>query len=276
MENQIDKKDKNNTLAYFIDLDGTLLDARDSKGKLAISERNLQAIKEAQAEGKNIVISTGRSFDSEQWLKQVNSKYAVLSNGAIILADTKVVRHLKLTVRQTLLIHEFAWKNGLSFKLDDQKIAYGVFKVIPRWFAKKHNFIPKDNFNFEMHKEYTKFVLFGKSKRNIAKLIKELSVRVPDAAIVTSSRGYTIEVTHKDATKGKGNQFIYEKYLKIPMEQTMHIGDTMNDSTTIGLVGKMVALKNSDKQLKVLTPYSGPHYKNGGVAKVLRGEFKSK
>lgn len=270
---EIKHENMENVKAFFIDLDGTLLDAKDKKGKLAISEENLNAIKKVQEEGKTVVVSTGRSFDAEGWLKQVNSPYAVLSNGAIVVVEDKIVRHLKLSVRQSLLIHEFAWKNGLSFKLNDQKIAYGAFKFLPRLFAKKHGFIPQDNFNFEMHKEHTKFVLFGKSKSKMAKLIKQLSKKIPDAAIVTSAGGYTIEVTHADATKGKGNQFIYEKYLKLPMEQTMHIGDTMNDSTTIGFVGKMVALKNSDRNLKVLTPYAGPHYKNAGVAKVINGKF---
>lgn len=125
-----------------------------------------------------------------------------------------------------------------------------------------------------MHKEHTKFVLWGKTRKNMNKLLEELKLILPNATLVTSAHGFTIEITHIDATKGKGNEFIAKNYLKIPKENTMHIGDTMNDSTAVGHVGILVALDNAVKELKVLTPYRGPSYKKGGVAKVLNGEYK--
>lgn len=106
------------------------------------------------------------------------------------------------------------------------------------------------------------------------RLLEELKLILPNAMMVTSAHGFTIEVTHIDATKGKGNEFITQNYLKLPKENTMHIGDTMNDSTTVGHVGVLVALENADKKLKALTPYRGPKYKKGGVAKVLNGEYE--
>ena len=264
------------TKVYFIDLDGTLLDTKDIHGKHSISKRNLEAIAKVQSEGKTVVVSTGRAFDAQTWLKMVNSPYAVLSNGAIVVVEDKIVRHLKLTVRQALQIHEFAWKNRLAFKLNDQAIAYGVFSKFQKFITKKLNFIPMENYNFEMHKEYTKFVLWGRSRIVISKLAKSLQEKMPEASVVTSMGGYTIEITNKEATKGNANEWLAKHVLHVKKENTMHIGDTMNDSTAVGHVGKLVAMKNADLKLKALTPYRGPHYKNGGVAKVLEGQYIKK
>ncbi len=261
--------------AYFIDLDGTLLDTKNKNGTKAISQANLDALQEARKAGKAIIVSTGRALDAKRWLEQVNSPYAVLSNGAIIVVKDKVVRHLKLTIRDLLLIHEFAWKNNLAFKIDADPIAFGALTWFQKFIAKKCGFLPVNHYNFEMHKEHTKVVIWGKTKNKMAKLITKLQVILPNVAIVTSTHGYTIEVTHIDATKGKGDEFIATNYLNLSKDQTMHIGDTMNDSTAVGHVGKLVALANADKNLKALTQYRGPHYKNGGVAKVLKGEIKT-
>lgn len=56
---------QNEIKAYFIDLDGTLLDEKDINGRGAISKANLDAIHKAQKEGKTIVVSTGRGFDAK-------------------------------------------------------------------------------------------------------------------------------------------------------------------------------------------------------------------
>jgi hydroxymethylpyrimidine pyrophosphatase-like HAD family hydrolase len=52
----------------------------------------------------------------------------------------------------------------------------------------------------------------------------------------------------------------------------LHIGDSMNDSTCVDYM-KVVAMKNSSKDFHNLTDLKGPHYKNGGLAKVLAGEI---
>lgn len=260
------------TKAYFIDLDGTLLDSRDNNGKKAISQVNLDAIAKAQKEGKTIVVSTGRALDAKDILAQVNSPYAVLSNGAIIVVKDKIVRHLKLSIRDMLVIYEYAWKNKLAFKVDIKPVAFGSITWLHRYIAKKIGFKPVEHYNYEMHVEHTKAVIWGKTKGKMIKHMEELKTLLPHLSIVTSTHGYTLEVTHGEATKGKGNEFVYTKYLHLTKEETMHIGDTMNDSTALNHVGKLVALANADKNLKAITKFRGPHYKKGGVAKVLEGQ----
>lgn len=259
---------------FFIDLDGTLLDIKGSHTH-NISEENIKAIKEAQKNGVHVVVSTGRSgSQAEKYLKLIDYKYAVTGNGSIILNGNKIVREIKMSLRQSLLIIDFAKKHGLVMKVDDSRVGYGAFKWIQSFITSKMNFNPVKHFNLEMHREYHKIVLWGKTKKKMKNLAELLSKEVEGISIVSSGNGWTLELSHESATKGSGNLYVAEKFFGITNKNEMaHIGDSMNDSTVVKDM-RLIAMKNSDKNLKALTKYIGPHYKRAGVAKVLKGNYK--
>ncbi|VDR42557.1 HAD hydrolase family protein [Mycoplasmopsis caviae] len=75
---------KRNIDAYFIDLDGTLLDLPN--GEETISEENVKAIVELN-KSKPVVISTGRANSSFvlSLIDKLKCPYAVCQNGALII-----------------------------------------------------------------------------------------------------------------------------------------------------------------------------------------------
>ncbi len=258
--------------AYFIDLDGTLLDI---KGKYAhsISKANLLALKQAKEEGQHIIISTGRSGkQATKYLNMVNCSYAVTGNGSIILKNNMVLKSIKISLRDSLSVIEFAKKNKLVLKVDDSRTAYGSFGVIQTYITKKMNFNPVKNFNLEMHKQYNKIVLWGKLKNKMIAIQKIMKKEFPNLSIVLMSKGYALEISDAKATKGMGNWFLAQK-LNLKRDEIIHIGDSMNDSTVIPYM-KLIAMKNSSNELKQMANYIGPDFKNGGVAKVLNGEYE--
>ncbi|MGL4357106.1 MAG: HAD hydrolase family protein, partial [Cetobacterium sp.] len=54
---------------------------------------------------------------------------------------------------------------------------------------------------------------------------------------------------------------------------SVHIGDSMNDTSTINYLGALIAMENSSQHLLNVATHIGPNYKNGGLAKVFDGEF---
>ncbi|WP_161565682.1 HAD hydrolase family protein [Mycoplasma sp. ATU-Cv-508] len=116
-------------------------------------------------------------------------------------------------------------------------------------------------------------MVWGKRRGKIKRLTEQLRMLVPSASVVNSTRGWTIEVTDQKATKGLANRYVWEKLLRIKkIEQTAHVGDSLNDSTVVGHVGHLIALKNADPALKKMASILGPDFRNGGVAKVLAGK----
>ncbi len=256
----------------FIDLDGTLLDINQN-GTHDISNKNKEAIVKAKKEGKHIIISTGRSeMQAEKYLSKLNYTYAVTGNGSIILKHNRIIRKIEMNIRTTLLLVNYVRKNKLLIKVDGNRNVYNCYSLIQKIFAKKFRFIPFSNINLDLHKKYHKFIIWGKSKKKMFNIQEELKNILVDVSIVQST-GWSLEITHKDATKGKANSYVARKFYGITKkEEMLHIGDSMNDSTCVDYM-KVVAMKNSSKDFHNLTDLKGPHYKNGGLAKVLAGEI---
>lgn len=262
---------------FFIDLDGTTLDTHTVDGQHWISDANIEAIKAARAEGKYVIISTGRiGANVKKYYDLVGGEYVIAGNGAQITnAKGKAVCENKMSVQQVLKVMEVLQKNNMVMKVDDDWNGYGATTAIQKYISKKFGFKPVDGFTFEMHKERYKIVSWGKvSKGRIQKVKAELEATVKDLSVVTSANGWTLEISHANATKGKGAEWVAEK-LGIPKKHTAHIGDTMNDSTAVGHVGRLIVMANGDKELKKLSTFHGPSYKNAGLAKVLKGEYKN-
>lgn len=256
----------------FIDLDGTLLDQK-KKGKHDISDANISAIKQLKSNGKQVIISTGRSLNrARKYLDLIDSKYAVIANGSQIVRNNKIIKEHIMGLREVLLIHEYAIKHKLLMKVNDENIAYGVTNIFKKIISKKFNLDPSFHYNIGLHGKFNKIVIWGKSKGKLKKIALEIKSNIENISIVSSSGGWTLEITDKNATKGLGNLEV-ANFLKINKSEDMvHIGDTMNDSTVVEHMN-LIAMQNSTSELKNLTPHIGPNYKKGGVAKILLGEL---
>ena len=256
----------------FIDLDGTLID--DFKdGVYDISERNRKAVN-SKNQKRHIIVSTGRSgLFAEQFLSKIDYTYAITGNGALILKEKKIIKKINMSIKTTLLLIQFVRENNLLIKVDAEINIYGCYSWIHRFFIKMANFVPLANFNLDVQKEYYKFIICGKSKKRMLEIQKEIKKLIPNISVVSSHGGWILEISHKNATKGKANSYVARKFYGITKrEEMIHIGDSMNDSTCLEYMN-VIAMKNSTKDFYSLTKLKGPDYKNGGVAKILAGEF---
>lgn len=259
---------------FFIDLDGTALDTKKDN-ILWVSDENLKAIHKARSEGREVLISTGRLGKAVgRYVELLDSKYSVTGNGAqVIDRQGKVLREFKLSMKQVLQVLDYVQKHKLVMKVDDSTVAHGVTNFFQGWMSQRWHFEPRHGYNFELHQDRIKIVVWGKTKWQLAKIQKDLEANIEGICVVSSANGWTLEITHAEATKGKANEFV-ANLLNVPKEQTAHLGDTMNDSTVIGHVGKFIVMGNAKKEVKVLSKYHGPSYKKGGVGRILSGEYK--
>lgn len=258
--------------AYFIDLDGTTL---DKKIRRTISKKNIDVLK-----NKNktipIVISTGRAYSQKvkKVMELINCKYAICQNGAVI-GDNQgnILKEITLNKEQMELIINICLSYNVSFTINgrfeiftNQKNYY----LLKPFLWKKIKKIKKFNFN---DYKVNKVVLAGRRKKNINHIYDKIKDLIPDTSIKMSSHDYIIEITHKEATKGNGAVFI-SNLLQVNPKETVHVGDSQNDTTTIDVVGALIAMKNSSTKLLEVATHVGPSYKNGGVAKIIEGDFK--
>jgi hydroxymethylpyrimidine pyrophosphatase-like HAD family hydrolase len=78
----------------------------------------------------------------------------------------------------------------------------------------------------------------------------------------------SVHVTSSDATKANALNWII-KYLNIPRESVIGIGDSYNDKEFLEACGLKVAMGNSVPEIKALADYVAPNYQDDGVADVI-------
>lgn len=263
-----------NISVFFIDLDGTLVDKEND----SISDFNLQAIKNFTSINDNkIIVSTGRIGESAiHFMHDLQSDYIIMGNGSLIMdKNNELIYEKRLNPNSIQIIKDFITKNKLSYKIDGTNVSFNCKSFFTKVFSKKYGYVPNPE-HANSEEILYKMVLFGKTVQKMNKFVKQLEKELSgNCSIVTSSGGFTIEITNAEATKGNANEFIWKQMYKISdILKTAHIGDSMNDSTTKGKVGYLFALKNSSKQLLKISDIQGPHYKNHGVGIILMENTK--
>lgn len=265
---------KNNTSfhvnAFFIDLDGTALDAKRRK---IISEENIEAIKETN-KTTPVIISTGRSYGDKvkNLMNILGTKYAICQNGSIVAdSDGNILLDIALSPEQVDKVVAVAKKYRLGFNINSQFIIYANSPLLffPRLFSSKF----KNQKKFQNNIRVNKIVLAGKLKRKMFKIYNQIKNELDGVSMKITAHDLAIEITNESATKGTGTKFV-ANLLNIKPSESVHVGDSQNDTTTLDVVGALVAMENSSKHLLDVATHIGPNYKKGGLAKVLRGEFK--
>jgi len=276
--------------AIFIDLDGTLVRRGD-----VLTERTLKAVKHAQSKGYEIVICTGRAFNrTETIAAAVGARYIIYADGACIfdlqeqkalyenpMSPAEVVRICKLAELEslynaplsdvkTLLVsgktRYFLKDFTLSFKPSIPDIVlkeplekfldkHKVLKIVI--FSYDHNATKtiRDTIDQTLIDDNAKFFLGHQSK-----WLYDQNMPKAEYAFV--------DYNNKNSTKGDGVK-IFCQMFNIPKQNTIAIGDDLNDFSMFAVCGQGVAMGNSLPQLKELATHVTDSENNDGVAKFL-------
>lgn len=273
------------------DMDGTLLN-----DKMVISKRNAAAVKEAQKQGVQFIVSTGRAYDEvKPLITEAGFNCPMITlNGAFVLDEEgkeisaapipdSIAKKIMLTLKKNGLYFEVITAKGvcsdnkakrienfaelLASISPDTPYKLAVTLASARMELMNINYV--DNYMDLVDDPKTvigKIVVFSPEGQKVLGPIKdELSKN--DNLVITSSGPGNIEINHVNAQKGVALQ-AYADSLNIPMDNVMAIGDNNNDVSMLKAAGISYAMGNGSDEVKMLAKYvTAPNTEDGaGIA----------
>ncbi|WP_440895057.1 Cof-type HAD-IIB family hydrolase [Amphibacillus sp. Q70] len=274
-----------------IDLDGTLLSPIG-----VISPKNIEAIRKAQQAGIEVVVATGRSFESASHpLEKANLSCPIICiNGAEqysvdrqllhVTAMNKDVINEIITVTENGQAHlELYTDKGIYAKEQDDFNKFLTEIVLanhPEITQKEveqrveqrfqgEKFIFTDDFSKIVHHPNIKILkaLAFSFEPDQLNQIKQTFTNRTDV-IVTSSGLNNIEFNHPEAQKGIALKTYTEKS-GISLKNVMAIGDNYNDLSMLEIAGRSVAMENAVEEIKQKCDFVTTRNDQDGVAKAI-------
>ena len=262
-----------------IDLDGTLL--RDDK---SLSQENVDAIKEAIEQGVQVVICTGRTLPSIQYLsKQLpqgdGDEYLILQNGAVIhqLPDLNIVHETVLTEgdRQAIydVFKEYRSEEVQMVAFDPDKLYLVDDEVANSTVVQDAETLSTDitlaKFEEVLNLETLyKIVVFG-GVEFIDDYLEKIPNELYEQVHIVRSLPVAIEFIPKLANKSNGLNALIQ-LLDIKAENIMTIGDELNDYEMVKMAGLGVAMENGHPEVKSVADELTLTNNENGVAHAIR------
>lgn len=262
-----------------IDLDGTLL--RDDK---SLSQENVDAIKDAIEQGVQVVICTGRTLPSIQYLsKQLpqgdGDEYLILQNGAVIhqLPDLNIVHETILTEgdRQAIydVFKEYRSEEVQMVAFDPDKLYLVDDETANPTVVQDAKTLSTDitlaKFEEVLNLETLyKIVVFG-GVEFIDDYLEKIPNDLYEQVHIVRSLPVAIEFIPKLANKANGLNALIQQ-LDIKAENIMTIGDELNDYEMVKMAGLGVAMENGHPEVKRVADELTLTNNENGVAHAIR------
>ncbi|UWV86222.1 HAD-IIB family hydrolase [Mycoplasmopsis cynos] len=261
----------------FIDLDGTTLDGPGEKfWEKEPTEYTKSVINRLQSQIP-VVVSTGRGVNDKTLniVRKLGSETYIAWNGAQTVENGVVVKkHIIDKDISQELFNEI--KKNKCFVVYNSNVKYYAF--VKNWFykllmgfgkksAKKYNEYKND---FDVYKA----LIWSLSKTKIKKLAEKWGKMFEGKLEVSlSGSNNVLEITAANVSKGSAEvDFCLSK--GIDPSEAIHFGDSMNDSSAKGKIGKLIAMANSVEELKQMADDITEHEcNNSGLARYLEKNF---
>ena len=265
------------TKMIFLDIDGTLVD--DEK---QLPRKNKEAIDAALDMGHKVFICTGRPLSSVTKLLPVFGLerpgcYAITYNGGLIYdaCEKKPVYKKTLTMEQVkyifdrareLNIHAQTYTDECFICEEDNEV--GDYYAAVGRIEKK---VVKDIFEELNGQEPCKVLCMahGHDHEKLEAFRESLKAWSSGSLDVCFSCPQFLEFMPYGINKGNAIRFMSE-FLKIPMENTIAVGDAENDITMIKAAAVGAVMKNAGDAIKACGNYITERTNNeAGVAEVI-------
>ena len=263
-----------------LDLDDTLL-----RSDLSISYRTRNAIKRTEQIGVTVVLASTRIFAAmESFSKFLDLHkrpgYLICNNGALIKESHtgNIIHEAKLDKQTVLAVCDLADAEDFPLQMYDDDIIYvsrqNEYSNLDQKLTGLRQVVV-ENFRYMVGDGCYKLIIPGSPKllSHVESLVRTY---IESEITISTSRSYFLELMPKETDKGTALAKI-AKLLNISAEETMAIGDAMNDEAMIRWAGIGVAMANSDERIKsiadIVTDNSNDE---DGVAEVIEKYFFNK
>lgn len=256
MEDLEEKLKREYKLIAF-DLDGTLLD--NSK---KIPDVVKDSIMEAYNAGKILVFSTGRNIAELTDFRKVEAfRYAIAINGSYIydLQEDKAMVTNPIPKENVEKLFEFLKTKEIHLGVhsDDYYLDKEILdnperhhiELLVKTLSTHGIQIPSVyDLYYSKNMDIYKVNIYLNSNEERDEIRKELSQFDDDFEMVYSE-GYSLELSKKGVSKGKGLEYLCD-YLNIDIKETIAVGDNENDLEAIKAAGLGIAMENGAEKVK--------------------------
>ncbi len=238
-----------------LDLDRTTLNAQG-----VLSEGNRRALEYAIGKGIHVVIASGRSFATlpEDVLAVPGIEYAITCNGAAVyhvptgkclrqfrISAAAVGEILRLTAGQTLVYEAFidgaAYADAAYVR---DPVRFGATPEAVRYVQQTRRLVEDMPGFLRAHaSELESMDIVVHDNAAKARIRQTLAGAIADI-YMTSSVDQLLEISHRDAGKHSGVQYIAER-LQLPRQAVAAFGDGDNDIEMLTYVGCGIAVANA-------------------------------
>lgn len=274
------------------DLDGTLFNSN-----MTVSDTNTQAVKNAQNNGIEFLIATGRApRESRSILKDADLNTGFISlNGALVFNEEGklIVKH-SIPTNKAIQIVSLLHDAGFYFEIVTEKqvysenleqritnVAHLMVDLNPLLDFRQAVAISAGNKTITNMKqipsftkllsdpqiEVMKFIAFDSRGHEAFADVKEEIAKLSDL-VVTSSSSSNIEINAVKAQKGLA-LLDYAKLKNIKQNEIAAIGDNLNDESMIRAAGVGVAMGNAIPLIKDIAQVTTKNNNEDGVAYIL-------
>lgn len=263
------------------DLDGTLL----SSGQVAISERNMTALKRANEQGIAVVPCTGRCIDMlpPELLSCDFVRYVLACHGARVY-DRKTGKTLysdTLTPEESYKVLKIIEEKGIYAEiaadnriyvekaLADDLMSYPI-PYHHYWYMRDRRFFAVDNIAEHFLKNgigIEKVNIYGMSETLQDEIYKSLA-ELDYIRFTKAQPGADLEFYHSTLDKVKALSSLLEE-LDVEIDEAFAIGDSMTDYDVIKNAGVSVAMGNALDEVKGVAKHTTDTNTADGVAKAI-------
>lgn len=244
-----------------MDLDGTAL----QEDHMTVSTRLRDALEKAHEKGLIIVPVTGRPYkllppflqENPQW-----KNYGILCNGSQIRSLRTGMIHYSLTVQgkdlQALLELAERYEVPVEFSADSKiyltQRDLEAQQGMPELAFHCREILSRNSVLVESLRPMCTDAHFSVEKVNLNGIPENLRGKIEKAVAALNVSGvwsgkHSMEITHRDATKGKALKRLCGM-IDIPPEQVLALGDSENDLSMLQIAGMGVAMGNASELVK--------------------------
>ena len=253
-----------------MDLDGTLV-----VGGHHIPSACAEAIAEAQACGVHIVLATGRMHHSAVDFTErlgLGDAPVISYNGALVrrAQSSETILHdpVPAELAQEILAYCIENRASIHYYVDDVMYVLKVDHWARRYLERTGSVpVPVGDVRRLPGKEPTKVLIIDHPDR-ADRYLAEARERFAGRVYVTRSLPEYIEFLSVSASKGRALRAVAE-HLGVPLEETLGLGDMVNDQPLIEEAGIGVAMHHAPEPVRQVADFvTGPG--DEGVAEAIR------
>ncbi|TWI52309.1 hypothetical protein IQ22_03452 [Pseudomonas duriflava] len=251
------------------DVDGTLLHSDKQ-----LSDINIAAVKRLKEAGIDFTLVSSRPPRAMHWLIEaldITLPVAAFNGGTLIFPDGSPLKthHLPRETVQSALeqlsqdrIDVWLFANDQWLILNPECPYIGHEQK-----ALGYDFVLVDRFD-EYLDRVDKLVGVSADHEHLAALQPEIEAALGEQAHTVRSQPYYLDITAAEATKGKALNAL-AKWLDVPLEHTVAIGDGENDIPMLERAGFAIAMGQAEHKVKSFAQHVVAEADQNGLAQAI-------